>query len=606
MVMRWPLPDIEEFFRYATVNTFAINRDETKIAVATNLSGRFDVWEMRPPGFYPYPLTHHGQMIHDIRYDPQGRYLVVSVDHDGDETPQLYLVPPDGGTLVPLVTEPGRRHYLIHLSEDGRRVYYTSDKDNPYFLNSYVYDIEAGTHTLILQGEGMPTYLVRVAEDETRFVSVSAYANTHMVAFLHEGSQRVPLTPDPAVPHVVSDVHFQGPDTILLTTNYGSEYAYLARYRISDGTFEKIVDIPGEDMTDIQLVRGTGRLFVLTRSGVEDKLYTMDLDAPVPQRLALPVSVVSRMELSRAGNLYLDGASDSAPRNVYRRIGDGPWEPVTQNRAMGVSPERAIAAEIVRYRSFDGLEIEALWFAPPAEASNGHTIIWPHGGPQAAERRQFRSLVQFLCSRGYAFFAPNFRGSTGYGSAFARMVEGDWGGGPRLDMIAGIDWLIAEGRADRDRLFLMGGSYGGYMALLLHGLHGEYFRAVVDLFGPSNLLTFYHSVPDSWKPRMRQFVGDPETDRARFVEQSPITYADRMKGPLLVVQGANDPRVVQAESEQMVEALRERGVEVEYLVLPDEGHGFSKKDNEIVVYRKIVEFLDAHRALSGCGDHDRR
>ena len=156
----------------------------------------------------------------------------------------------------------------------------------------------------------------------------------------------------------------------------------------------------------------------------------------------------------------------------------------------------------------------------------------------------------------------------------------------------GLEWLIKEGYADRDKIILLGGSYGGYMSLLLHGRHAEYFKAVVDIFGPSNLFSFVESVPEFWKPFMVQWVGDPVKDKDKFIEDSPITYLDGMTKPMLVIQGANDPRVVQKESDQIVAALKDKGREVEYIVLEDEGHGFSKKQNEIFVYSKMLDFLD--------------
>jgi dipeptidyl aminopeptidase/acylaminoacyl peptidase len=309
------------------------------------------------------------------------------------------------------------------------------------------------------------------------------------------------------------------------------------------------------------------------------------------QPLPIPVSIIARVSVTPPGVLYLLGQSETQPNNLYR-LGDGDeWMPLTANRAMGISPSTAVPASVVHYASYDARPIEALWFSPPAQQRNGYTIVWPHGGPQAAERRQFRSVVQYLAALGYQFFAPNFRGSTGYGRTFTTLVEGDWGEGPRKDMIAGVQWLIQEKMADPDKLFLMGGSYGGYMSLLLHGRHPEFFRAVVDIFGPSDLVTFYHSVPDTWKPVMNQFLGDPERQPEKFFEDSPIHYTETMTKPMLVIQGANDPRVVKAESDQLVAALRDSGREVEYMVLEDEGHGFSKKENEIAVYRRIVEFF---------------
>jgi dipeptidyl aminopeptidase/acylaminoacyl peptidase len=162
--------------------------------------------------------------------------------------------------------------------------------------------------------------------------------------------------------------------------------------------------------------------------------------------------------------------------------------------------------------------------------------------------------------------------------------------------MATVDWLVESGRAQRDRIFVVGGSYGGYMTLLLHARHADRFQAFVDIFGPSNLITFASAVPEFWKPLMKQWLGDPEEDRERLVADSPITYLDQMTRPMLVIQGANDPRVVKAESDQIVEALKGRGAEVDYIVFDDEGHGFMHKENEITAYTKTIEFLDAHRA----------
>ncbi len=204
-------------------------------------------------------------------------------------------------------------------------------------------------------------------------------------------------------------------------------------------------------------------------------------------------------------------------------------------------------------------------------------------------------MFQCFLNRGYTIFAPNFRGSTGYGSSFVKLVEQDWGEGPRLDCVAGIEWLFDQNVTDRDKLFLVGGSYGGYMTLLLHGRHSEYFRACVDLFGPSDLFSFINSVPDHWKPIMKRWLGDPERDKERFIKDSPVTYLDGMTKPMLVIQGAKDPRVVKEESDTIVAKLQEEGRDVEYLVLEDEGHGFSKKENEIKVYSRMLDFLEKHQ-----------
>ena len=335
--------------------------------------------------------------------------------------------------------------------------------------------------------------------------------------------------------------------------------------------------------------------YLTTEKGVVDQFYRLQPTTGKIEKLNAPTAIINSLVVSKSGNLYILGPSATVPLNIYKSEDAENWTKLTNNRVLGVAQEEMVNPEVVTYSSFDGMEIEALLFKARPENDNGHTIFWPHGGPQAAEREFYRSMFQVFLNRGYTIFAPNFRGSTGYGSEFVKLVEQDWGEGPRLDNVAGIEWLFENGITDRDKLFLVGGSYGGYMALLLHGRHPEYFKAVIDIFGPSDLFTFVESVPPHWKPIMERWVGDPVRDKDRFIKDSPVTYLDNMTKPMLVIQGAKDPRVVKAESDQIVAKLKEKGREVEYLVLEDEGHGFSKKENEIKVYKKMLEFMEKHQ-----------
>lgn len=592
-MVSFPRPDIEEFFRAYAITTFAVNQDETKIALSTNLSGKYNLWGLDLPNTYPHPLSYNDQTPQSLAFDPQGRYILAGFDRDGDENTQLYLLPPSGGALTPIRTFEGRRHFDPVLSKDGNRLYYASDKENHQFLNGYLYDMDSGEEQTLYVGEGGATYITKVSEDESALVLLRAYANTFMPAYVLQNGVMRCLVPDETVPHV-SNSHAFVDGGVLFTTNYEANRSYLAHTDLSTGAFRKVMELPGADAASVK-VYGQNVAYVLGDGGVEDVLYKCDLESGEAEKIDLPVNVVQEMHVGDSGCLYILGRSDVEPFNLYRREIQGEWTALTNNRVMGMAKRDLARAEVLHYSSFDGLAIEALWFPAHPDQANGYTVIWPHGGPQAAERRAFRPLFQFLCSRGYNVWAPNFRGSSGYGAEFVKMVEGDWGHGPRLDMVESIEWLVHEGKADREKLFLVGGSYGGYMTLLLHGRHGKYFKACVDIFGPSNLFSFLNSVPDHWKPSMKQWLGDVEEDKERLTIDSPITYLESMTKPMLVIQGANDPRVVKAESDQIVDALRTRGVEVEYMVFDDEGHGFMKKSNEMRAYGRVVEFLDEHR-----------
>lgn len=596
MLISIPQPHPEELFHTPSILGFCVAKDESRIAVATNFSGRYDAWGIDLDCAFPYRLTNEGQVPHAMHFDPQNRYFLVAFDRDGDENAQLYLAPSRGGPKQPLRTHAGRRFMFSTVSKDGNRIYYSSDKDEPQFLCGYVFDLETGEERVLYRGEGGPTVLAAVSDDESSWVTYTAFANTYQIAHLHRDGARTSLTPDPSTPHVVASASFVG-DDVVFATDYLADELYVASFHPKTGSFERVWAPENGSVAHLAVHRDSETAYAVVMRGVIDELYRVDLRTGRAEKLDAPCDVIGQLEVGDSGRVYLLGASDVHPGNVWLRDLDGTWRALTNVRPMGFSPEDFVRAEVVHLPSFDGLELEALLFRAKPEVANGYTIVWPHGGPQAAERKGFRKLFQYWLLHGYHVFAPNFRGSTGYGSRFEKMVERDWGEGPRKDMIASIEWLLSQGLAERGKLFLVGGSYGGYMTLLLHGRHAEYFRACVDIFGPSNLLTFAKSVPDFWKPIMKRWLGDPDdpADRERLIQDSPITYLDGMTKPMLVIQGANDPRVVKAESDQIVQALRDKGRDVEYIVFDDEGHGFMKLENEIEAYRRTVEFLDRHR-----------
>lgn len=586
-------PDVEQFFRTFAIQDFAVNHDESQLIFSTNLSGKFNLWAMDLPNTFPYPLTFIDQSSHGIVYDKQGRFVIAGFDKDGDENAQLYALPPKGGELKPLRVQEGHRHMNAFLSKDGKRLYYTSTKDDKTFLKSYCYNLETGDESTVVEGADAATYLVNTSPEEKSFLYLKHFANTYTLAYVKFKEEEILLTPATEAQHTVSGAVYISEDELFLLTNYNDDLSYLAKFNLKTKEFTKVFAKEGEDFTEIKYDKVGNALYLCTSKGVEDYLYHYDLENGELTNIETPASIFEKIQVTESGNLYLLARSAISPFNIYLKAAtESNWETLTNYGVPGVGTEELVDPEVLTYPSFDGLEIEALFFKAKKETSNGHVILWPHGGPQSAERKQFRSLFQFLVNRGYSIFAPNFRGSSGYGLKFMKMVEGDWGYGPRLDNVEGLEFLIHNGYADRDKILLMGGSYGGYMALLLHGRHADYFKAVVDIFGPSDLFSFIESVPEHWKPVMNQWVGDPIKDREKLIEYSPITYLDGMVKPMLVIQGAMDPRVVKAESDKIVEALQNNGASVEYIVLEDEGHGFTKKENEMKVYRAVLEFFD--------------
>jgi dipeptidyl aminopeptidase/acylaminoacyl peptidase len=285
------------------------------------------------------------------------------------------------------------------------------------------------------------------------------------------------------------------------------------------------------------------------------------------------------------------GSSSTKPTTFNQKVKDGGWHALLENQVPTIPEHELIKPERMSYRSFDGIEIEAMYYQAKETNSNGHTIVYPHGGPQYNEQIDYYGFFQYLLECGFSIFTPNFRGTPNYGTSFLKMIEGDWSGGPRLDVLYGIKSLVSQGKADTDKIVLFGASYGGYLSLLLLGRHPETFKACIDFRGPTNLFPLIETCPNHWKERMDSWIGNPIRDKERLIEQSPITYVKNISKPLLIIQGANDPRVKRSESDQMVEALKSNGVEVKYIVFEDEGPGLGKK-NEMKAYQAMCQFLE--------------
>jgi dipeptidyl aminopeptidase/acylaminoacyl peptidase len=255
----------------------------------------------------------------------------------------------------------------------------------------------------------------------------------------------------------------------------------------------------------------------------------------------------------------------------------------------------------VTITSRDGLPLHSYLTLPVGIEPVGlPMVLLVHGGPWARDAWGFAAEVQLLANRGYAVLQVNFRGSTGYGKAFVKAAVGEFAGKMHDDLIDAVDWAVEQGYADRERVAIFGGSYGGYAALVGVTFTPDVFAAAIDYVGISSLANFMRTLPNVARPFLANnwhaFVGDPSDpeQEADMLARSPITYVDRIKTPLLVVQGANDSRVVQAESDNLVAALRDRGVEVEYMVKDDEGHGFLNPDNQIDLYHAVERFLAEH------------
>ena len=264
-----------------------------------------------------------------------------------------------------------------------------------------------------------------------------------------------------------------------------------------------------------------------------------------------------------------------------------------------IDPAHLVQVQVVRYKSFDGMEVPGILYQPHGATpqNKAPAIVLVHGGPGGQARTEYKAYAQYLANHGYVILDVNNRGSSGYGKTFFKADDGKHGREPLWDCIEAKKYLQSLGYVDRDKIAIMGGSYGGYMVLAALAFKPEEFNAGVDIFGVSNWVRTLQSIPPYWESQRKSLyaeIGDPEKQLDFLRETSPLFHADKITKPLIVLQGANDPRVIKPESDEIVEAIKKNNGIVEYVVFDDEGHGFTKKENEIRAYKAILDFLDQH------------
>ena len=600
-------PLLEQFFavrRFSGALTFT--EDGRHVVFASNISGQFNLWRVPVEGGWPDQLTAFtDETVRGAGVSPRDGTIILCADHDGDEFHQLYLLHGGKGWPQQLTDEPQVQHVVgsAAWSRDGSKFAYVANARTPADLELWVRDVDTG-ETQVVFGEGKFVLPGAFSPDGSKLLATELRNNSdisvHLVD-LESGESRE------VTPHEEDTVSIAGPwapdgSGFYLVTDHDSEFRGLAFYSLDSDTYEW-VDEPTHDVDDVAISDDGRVLAWLANDRGYDRLRLWDLetgrdlpDADLPDG-ARPhlTGAEPPLALSPDGShAALIVSSPRRPPEVWVvETATGRTWPVTDSRLGGLDEDDLVPVELVSFPTFDGREIPA-WLYRPDVDGKVPVALSIHGGPESQERPVYQPLYQYLLSRGIGVLATNIRGSTGYGKSYQRLVQRDWGGGDLQDWEHAAKWLQGQDWVCPDRIGVYGASYGGFAALTCVTRLPNYWAAAVDIFGPSNLVTFAKAVPPTWRRFIARFVGDPETEADFLMVRSPITYVENVKTPLLVIQGATDPRVVKGESDQMVERLRDLGREVEYLVFDDEGHGFTKRPNELKAYRLAAEWLEQH------------
>jgi dipeptidyl aminopeptidase/acylaminoacyl peptidase len=611
-----PIIDRELFFGDPEIAGAQLSPDGKYIAFIKPLKGTRNIWVkgIDEPFDKAKPVTADTKRpIPGYMWTRDSRFILFVQDQAGDENYNLYAVnpgnPPAAGAEVPnarnITGSKGVRTVLYAVPKsDPDAIYIGLNDRDAAWHDLYKVKISTGERTLIRKNTERITGWVFDLKDQLRLATRAAdNGDTELLRVDESGFTKVYSC---SVLETCGAVRYQKDGThVYMITNKGEgiDLVRLTSFDPSTGKEEMVESDPLNrvDFAGVVISEVSDELLATTYLDDRERIYfrdsefKKDYDLLRKQLGDLEIGFGSRTKDER---FWIVGAgSDVEPGSTY--IFDRKTKKLTLQYRIREKLVRSdlVPMKSIRYKSSDGLEIPAYLTLPKAvPAKNLPLIVFPHGGPWARDSWGYRPVAQFYANRGYAVLSPNFRGSTGYGKKFLDAGNREWGGKMQDDITWGVKYLVAEGVADPKRVGISGGSYGGYATLAGVTFTPDLYTAAVSIVGPSNLITLLESIPPYWESIRKTFyvrMGDPTTPegKAQLERQSPLNSAVKIKTPLLVVQGANDPRVKKAESDQIVVALRERGFPVEYIVAPDEGHGFARPVNNLAMFAQSEKFF---------------
>lgn len=572
--------------------------DGRRIAFISDRSGAPQVWMVASEGGEPRQVTRLDDQVRALEWSPDGQWLAFSVAPGGGLNEQIYLLDPDSQDPPRRITEGGEVNNQL-AGWSGRWLRFSANPKDPGSLDAYIYDSARGELSLVAVNPGIGA-LTDVSADGRRAIVQRVRSRGDSNLYLVDLSTRREQLFTPHTPPGTFDDGRFSPDglTIYLASNQDSDRIGLARVAIGKdgpGPIQRIAEREDAELDDFE-IDDQGKMAALVWNvGGRSELEMLDL-ASLQRKsgLPLPAEIVNGVEFSADGrSLLLTLTGSKLPSDVWvLGVASVKIRQVTRTPLDGVDLAALVAPELVTFPAHDGLQLSG-WLYRSGTAP-GPVVISFHGGPEAQERPNFNATYQALLSRGIGVFAPNVRGSAGFGKRFVNLDNGALRVDGVKDIKSCVDFLVSRGIADPRRIGIMGGSYGGYMTMAGLTEYPDLFAAGADLFGIVNFETFFsHTQP--WMAAISTIeYGDPVEEKELLRQLSPLSKLERLKAPTLVLHGANDTNVPVVEAEQVVENLKKRGVPVEYVLFPDEGHGFRKAPNRIRSAVAIVRWFEQH------------
>ena len=590
---------VERLAQIGFCSTPSFSPDGSRVAFISDLSGTPQVWTAPSEGGWPDRVTSFPDQVTNARWSPTEDLIAVEVAPGGGLNQQVYVVRPDGTGLRRLTPGGDENNRINRWSRDGKTLYVSSSRDDAAAFHCFGIDVASGAWRVVSATPGVAT-VFDVSGDGRSALIVRSIARGNADAYLVDVAtgRETHLTPHEGQAQYFGP-RFGADGAIWVISDDGREHSAVGRIELQGGRPGTIEFIARRDDAELEGMpideSGTRALLVWNRAG-RSELEFLDIATrrrtPGPRP---PAEIVAGVAWSRDGKrIAAAWTGSSVPVDIWTFGTDGAPRQLTRSAHAGVDLRDLVAPRLVTFRAHDGLELSGWLYEPRDFVRPGPTVLSFHGGPEGQERPLFNRTYQALLANGIAVFAPNVRGSAGFGKTFVHLDDREKRVDGVRDIQACIDHVVSTGVADRERIGITGGSYGGYMTMAGITEFPDAFAAAVCVCGIINFLTFFKHTQRWMAAVSKSEYGDPDTQRELLERLSPINKIDRAKTPLLVLHGANDTNVPLVEAEQMVDELRRRDVEVESVIFPDEGHGFTKTANRTRAAIETVRWFASH------------
>lgn len=594
---------IEQFMNTVRIGGSSFSSDEQSLLFHSNKSGIFNVYSVPVTGGSPVQLTNSSkESTFAVSYFPTDGRVLYTYDRGGNENSHLYVRELDG-TERDLTPGDKVKAAFLGWSFDRKSFFFSTNERDARFFDIFEMPIDSFKPALIYKDETGLDFSDISNDKKYIAFEKSGGSQADSDVFIYNIATKelkniTPHTGDMANSPQVFDVNSK---FIYYLTDDQGEFRYVARQNLETGKKEIVEKAPWDISYTYFSRNGKYRVTAVNQDGrTVMKIY----DAATGKLVTLPklpnadITGVNISPSERLMAFYLNG--DRSPSNLYvYDFASRKATKLTDSLSSDINAEDLVDSQVIRFKSFDGLDIPSILYKPK-QASPQHkapALLLIHGGPGGQTRVGYSAVTQYLVNHGYVVLGVNNRGSSGYGKTFFSSDDAKHGREPLWDCVAAKKYLATLGYVDENKIGIMGGSYGGYMVLAALAFKPEEFAVGVDLFGVSNWVRTLQSIPPYWESFRKSLyreIGDPSKDLENLRAVSPLFHADKIVKPLIVLQGANDPRVIKPESDEIVENIKKRNGVVEYVLFDNEGHGFTKKANEIRAYKAILDFLDRH------------